>query len=147
MEKSFGDSLKKNMDKFSSQEALDNQHAYYKDEMKYFINAVYKAAVERHLVHPLPQVILSPLVITEITELTDKQFEFIAAEPHEVTQQRDYLESRKIMLEKGMNTYLLFITQSPCFTILQVALLRSRLNHLHHFPSVAVHVVVYYQKH
>jgi hypothetical protein len=29
--------------------------------MKYFINAVCKAAVERHLVEPLPEIILSRL--------------------------------------------------------------------------------------
>jgi hypothetical protein len=51
--------------------------------MKYFINAVCKAAVKRHLVFPLPEVILSPLVITKLPE---KQIEFIVAEPHEVTQ-------------------------------------------------------------
>ncbi|PVH92842.1 GTP-binding protein [Periconia macrospinosa] len=102
MEKSFEDALEKNMDKFSSQEALDNQRAYYKDEIKYFINAVCKAAVERHLVSSLPEIILSPLIITK---LTDKQIEFIAAEPPEVTQQRDYLESRKVMLENGMDTF------------------------------------------
>ncbi|CAI6342332.1 unnamed protein product [Periconia digitata] len=102
MEKCFEDALEKNMDKFSSQEALDNQRAYYKNEIKYFINVVCKAAVERHLVSPLPEIILSPLVVTK---LTDKQIEFIAAESHEITQQREYLESRKVMIETGMDIF------------------------------------------
>jgi hypothetical protein len=70
--------------------------------MKYFINAVCKAAVERHLVEPLPEIILSPLVVTKFT---DKQVEFVAAESHEVTQQRAFLENRKMMLERGMETF------------------------------------------
>ena len=53
--------------------------------MKYFVNAVCKAVVERHLVEPLPDVILSPLVVTQMTE---KEIDFVAAEPPEVTQQR-----------------------------------------------------------
>lgn len=84
----FGDALEKDMEKFSSQEALDNQRAYPKDEMKYFINAVCKAAVERHLIFPLPEIILSHLVVTK---LTDQQVRFIAAESHKITQQRGYL--------------------------------------------------------
>lgn len=70
--------------------------------MKYFINAVCKAAVERHLVEPLPDIILSPLVVAKFT---DKEMEFVAAEPPEVTQQRAFLESRKQMLEAGMDTF------------------------------------------
>jgi hypothetical protein len=70
--------------------------------MKYFINAVCKAAIERHLVEPLPDILNSPLIISQ---LTDKQVEFIAAEPAEITQQRAFLENRKAMLEKGMDTF------------------------------------------
>ncbi|USP81055.1 hypothetical protein yc1106_08329 [Curvularia clavata] len=91
-----------NMDKFSSADALDTQHAYYKDELKYFINSVAKAVIERHLVEPLPDLILSPLVITE---MTDRQVAYIAAEPPETTQQRVHLEARKAMLEKGLETF------------------------------------------
>ena len=80
------------MDVFSSQEALDTERAFYKDEMKYFVHAVTKAVIERHLVEPLPDVILSPLVVTQMTE---KEIEFVAAEPPEITQQRLHLESRK----------------------------------------------------
>ncbi|RMZ71036.1 dynamin family [Pyrenophora seminiperda CCB06] len=94
--------IEPDMDVFSSQEALDTQRAYYKDELKYFVNAVAKTVVERHLVAPLPDIILSPLVVTE---MTDKQVEYVAAEPAEVSQQRSHLESKKFMLEKGLDTF------------------------------------------
>ncbi|KAJ5042661.1 dynamin family protein-like protein [Bipolaris maydis] len=90
------------MDVFSSQEALDTERAFYKDEIKYFVNAITKAVIERHLVAPLPDIILSPLVVTQMTE---KEVEFVAAEPPEITQQRLHLESRKSMLEKGLETF------------------------------------------
>ncbi|CAG5158133.1 uncharacterized protein ALTATR162_LOCUS4999 [Alternaria atra] len=90
------------MDVFSSSEALDTERAFYKDEMKYFVNAVTKAVIERHLVEPLPEIILSPLVVTQMTE---KEIEFVAAEPPEITQQRLHLDSRKNMLEKGLETF------------------------------------------
>jgi hypothetical protein len=90
------------MDVFSSQEALDIERAYYKDEIKYFVNAVAKAIIERHLVEPLPDIILSPLVVTQ---MTDTEIEFVAAEPPEITQQRSHLESRKTMLERGLDTF------------------------------------------
>ncbi|CAN9170146.1 unnamed protein product [Alternaria alternata] len=90
------------MDVFSSQEALDIERAFYKDEKKYFVHAVTKAVIERHLVEPLSDIILSPLVVTQMTE---KEIEFVAAEPPETTQQRLHLESRKSMLEKGLETF------------------------------------------
>jgi hypothetical protein len=94
--------IEPDMDVFSSQEALDTERAFYKDEMKYFVNAVTKAVIERHLVEPLPEIILSPLVVTQMTE---KEIEFVAAEPPEITQQRLHLHSRKNMLEKGLETF------------------------------------------
>jgi hypothetical protein len=114
--------IEQDMDVFCSQEALDTQRAYYKvkhtfpysifpfrttntprqDELKYFVNAIAKAVIERHLVEPLPDMILSPLVVTQ---MTDKEIEFVAAEPPEVTQQRAFLEARKTMLEKGLETF------------------------------------------
>ncbi len=90
------------MDVFPSSEALDTERAFYKDEMKYFVNAVTKAVIERHLVEPLPDIILSPLVVTQMTE---KEIEFVAAEPPEIMQQRLHLDSRKNMLEKGLETF------------------------------------------
>ncbi|KAH8621345.1 dynamin family protein [Alternaria alternata] len=94
--------IEPDMDVFSSQEALDTERAFYKDEVKYFVSAVTKAVIERHLVEPLPEIILSPLVVTQMTE---KEVGFVAAEPPEITQQRFHLESRKCMLERGLETF------------------------------------------
>jgi replicative DNA helicase len=116
MDKAMAESIEQNRDKFSAAEALDNQRAYYKvcyasfyfrlktnisrqDELKYFTNAVAKQLIERYLVQPLPDIVLSPVVVTQ---LTDEEVGFIAAEPAEVTQQRNFLEARKDMLENGM---------------------------------------------
>jgi CRISPR/Cas system-associated protein Csm6 len=70
--------------------------------LKYFVNTIAKAVVERHLVEPLPDIILSPLVVTEMTE---QEIQFVAAEPLEITRQRAFLEARKVMLEKGLDTF------------------------------------------
>ncbi|KAF9733790.1 dynamin family protein [Paraphaeosphaeria minitans] len=102
MKKAMAESIEQNMDKFSAEEALDKQIAYYKDELKYFVNVVAKQVIERHLVEPLPNVIVSRLIIHQ---LTDEDVQYIAAEPQELTQQRSFLESRKEMLEKGMDTF------------------------------------------
>ncbi|ORY18850.1 P-loop containing nucleoside triphosphate hydrolase protein [Clohesyomyces aquaticus] len=102
LREAMAESIEQNMENFSAEEALDNMRAYYKDEMKYFINCVVKQVVERHLVEPLPDIILSPVVVTGFT---DTEVEYIAAEPPETTQQRNYLESRRALLEDGMNTF------------------------------------------
>ncbi|KAF2654105.1 dynamin family protein-like protein [Lophiostoma macrostomum CBS 122681] len=102
MERLLADSIEQNMDKFSSQEALNTQRAYYKDEMKYFVNVVCKQVIERHLVDPLPRIILSPMVVTKFT---DEEVQFVAAEPPEITRERAHLEDRKAMLENGMETF------------------------------------------
>ncbi|KAF2131034.1 hypothetical protein P153DRAFT_313280, partial [Dothidotthia symphoricarpi CBS 119687] len=102
LDKAMDKAIEQDMDVFSSQEALDTQRAYYKDELKYFVNAIAKTIIERHLVEPLPDVILSPLVVTQ---MTDKEIEFVAAEAPEITQQRSHLESRRVMLEKGLETF------------------------------------------
>jgi hypothetical protein len=54
------------------------------------------------LVETLPDIILSPLVVTQMTE---REIEFVAAEPPETTQQRAHLGSRKFMSEKGLDTF------------------------------------------
>ncbi|KAH7090390.1 dynamin family protein-like protein [Paraphoma chrysanthemicola] len=102
LKEAFDKAIELDMDVFSSQEALDTQRAYYKDELKYFVNAIAKAVIERHLVEPLPDIILSPLVVQG---MSDKEIEFVAAEPAEVTQQRSFLEARKTMLERGLETF------------------------------------------
>ena len=70
--------------------------------MKYFVNVIAKQVIERHLVEPLPDIIMSPLIIQA---LTDEEVGYIAEEPQELTERRAYLESRKDMLEKGMDTF------------------------------------------
>jgi hypothetical protein len=69
--------------------------------MKYFVNAVTKAVIERHLVEPLPDLVLSPLVVTEMAE---HEVAFVAAGPAEVTPQRAYLDNKRGMLEKGISS-------------------------------------------
>jgi hypothetical protein len=66
------------------------------------VNIVCKTVIERHLVRTLSDNILSPLVVTK---MTDREIAFVAAEPPEVTQQRKFLEARKAMLEKGLETF------------------------------------------
>jgi hypothetical protein len=66
------------------------------------LNVVAKQVIERHPVEPLLDVIISPLTIHRIT---DEEVQYIAAEPQELIQQRTFLESRKGVLEKGMNTF------------------------------------------
>ncbi|KAF1925405.1 GTP-binding protein [Didymella exigua CBS 183.55] len=102
LQDALNNAIEKDMDRFSAQEALDTQRAYYKDELKYFVNAVAKAVIERHLVEPLPDLILSPVTVTQ---MSDQEVEFVAAEPPEITQQRAHLESRRVMLEKGLDTF------------------------------------------
>lgn len=102
LEEAMNNSIERNMDTFSSAEALDTTRAYYKDELKYFVNAVAKAIIERHLVEPLPEIILSPVTVTQMSEA---EIEFVAAEPPEITQQREYLENKRCMLEKGLETF------------------------------------------
>ncbi|KAI9824015.1 MAG: hypothetical protein M1826_007548 [Phylliscum demangeonii] len=93
-----GKQIEQDMDRFSAAEALDSQIAYYKDELKYFVGAVTKQVIERHLIDPLPTKILSPLVIAG---LTDDEVHWIAAEPTAIVQQRNFLETRKKILETG----------------------------------------------
>ncbi|KAF2499712.1 Dynamin family protein [Lophium mytilinum] len=95
-------SIEQDMDKFSAEEALDSQIAYYKDELKYFIAAITKQVIERHLVSTLPFNILSPSVVVE---LSDDDIEYVAAEPADTTHQRAHFETRKALLEQGITTF------------------------------------------
>ncbi len=94
--------IEQNMDKFSAEEALDTQIAYYADELKYFVNAVSKQVIERHLVDTLTRDVLSPRVIAG---LTDQQIALLTAEAPEVSRSRDRLEGRKEVLEKGLKIF------------------------------------------
>jgi hypothetical protein len=94
--------IEQNMDKFSAEDALDTQIAYYADELKYFINCVSKQVIERHLVDTLSWNVLSPMVIAG---LTDQQIALLTAEASEVSRNRDRLEGRKEVLEKGLKIF------------------------------------------
>jgi hypothetical protein len=94
--------IEQNMDKFSAEDALDTQIAYYADELKYFINCVSKQVVERHLVNTLGTKVLTPNVVAG---LTDQQIALLAAEAPEVSRTRERLEARKAVLEKGLKVF------------------------------------------
>ena len=76
--------------------------AYYKEQVKMFINNVAVQAVERHLVRVLPDIILSPV---KVASLPDEDVEYVAAETRETTQRRNRLEDKKKQLEKGLQTF------------------------------------------
>ncbi|KAJ4297534.1 hypothetical protein N0V90_005426 [Kalmusia sp. IMI 367209] len=88
--------------KFAAEEALDMTRAYYKEQVKMFINNIAVQAVERHLVRVLPDIILSPV---KVASLPDADVEYIAAEARETTQRRNRLEDKKKQLEKGLQTF------------------------------------------
>lgn len=94
--------LELDMDRFSSEEALDCMIAYYKQELKFFVDVVTKQVVERHLVKTLPQQVLSPVVIAR---LEDSEVSYIAAEPADVTDRRNHLVARQNMLKDGQETF------------------------------------------
>jgi hypothetical protein len=94
--------IKQNMDKFSAEDALDTQIANYADELKYFINCVSKHVIERHLVHTLGEKVLSPRVIAG---LMDQQIALSTAEAPEMSRNRERLEGRNMLLEKGLKVF------------------------------------------
>ena len=78
------------------------------DETKYFINAVTKQVVERHLVATLTTSVLSPMVVLE---LSDDEVSYIAAEPADVTRQRDFLDDRIKMLKEAKSAFRTAMTE------------------------------------
>ncbi|KAF1981971.1 hypothetical protein K402DRAFT_215863 [Aulographum hederae CBS 113979] len=94
--------IEQDMDKFSAEDALDCEMAYYKDELKYFVGVITKQVIERYLVHNLGEDTLSPLLIGE---MTDDEIHFIAAEPGAVSNERRFLEDRKKTLEMGQKAF------------------------------------------
>lgn len=70
--------------------------------MKYFIAAVTKQIIERYLLNDLAADTISPLIISE---MSDDEVAFVAAEAEETTRERDSLEARKATLEKGQQTF------------------------------------------
>ncbi|KAF1916992.1 P-loop containing nucleoside triphosphate hydrolase protein [Ampelomyces quisqualis] len=94
--------VQQDMAVFAAEETLESARAYYKDEMKYFVHAVTKQVIERCMVDPLCDRILSPKVVQA---MTDEEIAFVAAEPPETVSQRAFLEERKQMLEKGFEIF------------------------------------------
>ncbi|KAF2231997.1 hypothetical protein EV356DRAFT_550882 [Viridothelium virens] len=90
------------MDRFSASEALDSQIAYYKDELKYFIDVVTKQVVERRLIKPLASIVKTSL---SAEKLSDKEISDITAEPLDVSSQREELEHLVGILEQGDETF------------------------------------------
>jgi hypothetical protein len=94
--------IEQDMDRFSAEDALDSQLAYYKDELKYFIDCVTKQVVERHLVDTLSESIFSP---RSIAGMSDEQIRMLAMEATEVSSSRERLEARAVVLEKGLKIF------------------------------------------
>jgi hypothetical protein len=69
--------------------------------LRYFVGIVTKQVVERHLVAPLAD-IMSPLVMARYT---DKEIHFLAAEPTQTVKMREYLESKKDMLQEERDAF------------------------------------------
>lgn len=72
------------------------------DEAKFFIAAVTKQVVERHLLHGLDEHTLSPPVIADMSE---DEVAAVAAESEETTATRDFLEHRRGILENGREAF------------------------------------------
>ena len=67
-----------------------------------FVNLIAKQVIERHLVRPLPDIILSPTIVLT---MTNDQVNKIAAESVATVKRRSALERRKAMLEKGLDAF------------------------------------------
>lgn len=70
--------------------------------MKYFVSVVTKQIIERYLLTNLASETICPLIVSE---MDDDEVAFVAAEPEEITRERDSLEARKGTLEKGQQTF------------------------------------------
>ncbi|KAF2227464.1 P-loop containing nucleoside triphosphate hydrolase protein [Elsinoe ampelina] len=90
------------MDKFSAEDALICHMAYYKDELKFFVNSVTKHVIERHLVSDLPSKIISSV---RFGLMSADDLRILAAEPSAVMQQREGLFKRQEMLKEGMKQF------------------------------------------
>jgi hypothetical protein len=101
LEATLNEAFELDMDKYSAEEALDVQLAYYKDERKYFVNAIAKQVIERHLIAPLPE-ILAPKIMMA---MDDEAIAYLAKEPDEMATRRAHLESQMEMFERGQEAF------------------------------------------
>ena len=58
--------------------------------------------IERRMIRDLPDTVLSPSLIAN---LTDEEVEYLATEPSETVRQRSFLENRKNLLEEGQKVF------------------------------------------
>ncbi|KAK0368444.1 dynamin family protein [Colletotrichum limetticola] len=89
------------MNKFSSDEALDCLRAIYKVQYKTFVANVTTQVIERHMIRGLDR-LFSPLVIIS---MADDKVEAIASERPESRRQRIFLSNRVQKLEEGRRIF------------------------------------------
>jgi hypothetical protein len=77
--------------------------------MKFFIAAVTKHIIERHLMRPLPTIISSRILAL----LTEEEVQFIATEDDDVKQMREHLEDRQEILLNGQAAFRKALGQIP----------------------------------
>ncbi|KAI9838389.1 MAG: hypothetical protein M1819_005658 [Sarea resinae] len=99
--RSFGEKLELDMDNHSCSDALDDLHAFYRVALKTFIDNVTVQVVERHIVDKLEDV-FSPLTVSA---WSDGEVSDLVAEPPTTVRQREYLNSRRRMLEDGKKVF------------------------------------------
>lgn len=97
-----GTKIEEDMDKFSAEDALDTLLAYYADELKYTVGVISKQVIERHFVDTLSTDVLSPRVIAG---LSDTQISMLTSEAPEVASNRERLEERQKVLERGIRIF------------------------------------------
>ncbi|KAF2149400.1 dynamin family protein-like protein, partial [Myriangium duriaei CBS 260.36] len=95
-------SIEQDMDIFSAEDALTCQMAFYKDELKYFINCVAKQVIERGLIKGLEEDIVSAV---KFGEMDDKQISSLAKEADHVVYEREQLSRMLEMLEEGQEAF------------------------------------------
>jgi len=70
--------------------------------VQYFIAAVTKQVIERHMLDDLASQTLSPLIINDMDE---NEVSMVAAEDESITAQREHLEREKAILESGQDAF------------------------------------------
>ena len=75
---------------------------HYQDELKYFVNNVCKAVIERCLIKDFATDIISTV---GFGDMTDDQVRHLAAEPTNQVQKREQMENRKAILEAGQAAF------------------------------------------
>ncbi|GAM89858.1 hypothetical protein ANO11243_078980 [Dothideomycetidae sp. 11243] len=90
-------SVVEDMEAFSAEDALTCVLAFYKDELKFFVDCVAKQVIERSLIKGLATEIISAVVFGN---MDDKQISSLAKEPSSTTALRRQLTRKLAMLEE-----------------------------------------------